>query len=283
MQGREAGQEGVRRAEDYIGAAFARFGLDSLPGYDRFHVDLTLYADDFDRSATVLRLDAADEVHTGVPGIDFRPFGFSGEGSVEAEVVFVGYGITAPEHEYDDYAGLDAEGKIVLVLRHEPGETDPSSSFDGTAQTNHAQFAVKADPAGDDLRIGGRLRLEPTPGTATANGSSDERFLAVHVTRDMVQRMVEPSGLTLEAMQTGVDAGRRPAEFDTTITWGATRARAIRSSTAPTTTPRERRACWRWPEHSLPATHGRAAASCSSPSPPRKKACSGRGLWSNRV
>ena len=40
------------------------------------------------------------------------------------KVVFAGYGITAPEYGYDDYAGIDVKGKIVLVLRHEPQEYD---------------------------------------------------------------------------------------------------------------------------------------------------------------
>jgi hypothetical protein len=233
MQGREAGQDGARRAEDYIGAAFARFGLEPLPGRDRFHIDLTLYADDYDRSATALRLGGATDGYTAKAGIDFRPFDFSGEGSVEAEVVFVGYGITAPEHGYDDYAGLDVEGKIVLVLRHEPGEADPASSFDGTSNTIHAEFAVKADrakehgargmllvtdplnhPGGDDLRVGGRLRLDPESRSDSDAAEVDKGILAVHVARDTARRMVEPAGLTLEMMQAGIDSGRPPAEFD---------------------------------------------------------------------
>ena len=42
--------------------------------------------------------------------------------TVSASVVFVGYGVTAPEHDYDDYSGIDVEGKIVMVLRYVPGQ-----------------------------------------------------------------------------------------------------------------------------------------------------------------
>ena len=53
-------------------------------------------------------------------GSDYTVFHYSGFADVTAEVVFVGYGITAPELDYDDYAGIDVTGKIVLCLRHGP-------------------------------------------------------------------------------------------------------------------------------------------------------------------
>lgn len=53
-------------------------------------------------------------------GSDYAVFSYSGSGDVTAEVVFVGYGITAPELNYDDYAGIDVTGKIVLCFRHGP-------------------------------------------------------------------------------------------------------------------------------------------------------------------
>ena len=54
------------------------------------------------------------------------------------DVVFGGYGITAPEFGYDDYAGVDVRGKAVLVFDHEPREDDPDAPFHGTGFTLHA-------------------------------------------------------------------------------------------------------------------------------------------------
>jgi hypothetical protein len=65
----------------------------------------------------------------------FQPFGLSGNGSAKGPLVFAGYGIRSEEHGYDDYAGLDVRGKVVLILRHEPQEKDPQSKFDGTGWT----------------------------------------------------------------------------------------------------------------------------------------------------
>ncbi|MEZ5400754.1 MAG: M20/M25/M40 family metallo-hydrolase [Bryobacteraceae bacterium] len=61
----------------------------------------------------------------------------------EAPVVFAGYGITAPEYGYDDYAGLDVKGKIVIVLDREPGEPDRKSPFLGRGLTVHSASRIK--------------------------------------------------------------------------------------------------------------------------------------------
>ena len=61
---------------------------------------------------------------------EFLPGGTSGSGEVTAEVVYVGYGVTAPELAYDDYAGVDVKGKIVLMDPEVPmGASDASDAF----------------------------------------------------------------------------------------------------------------------------------------------------------
>lgn len=75
---------------------------------------------------------------------DFIPFNFSSSGTVSGEVVFAGYGITAKEYNYDDYEGLDVQGKIVLVLRYEPQIYDDKSVFAGKVYTRHSQLDAKA-------------------------------------------------------------------------------------------------------------------------------------------
>lgn len=57
---------------------------------------------------------------------------------LEAPMVFAGFGITAPELGYDDYAGIDVQGKVVLLFDHEPQESDPKSIFNGTGFTLYA-------------------------------------------------------------------------------------------------------------------------------------------------
>jgi hypothetical protein len=79
-----------------------------------------------------------------VLGTDWLPFGFSDDGSVDAELVFAGYGITAPELGYDDYAGLDVNGKVVLVAQDFPREHDPASPFRDPRAYRHGEWRTKA-------------------------------------------------------------------------------------------------------------------------------------------
>lgn len=74
---------------------------------------------------------------------DYLPVIISAEKEVKAPLAFAGYGITAPEHKYDDYKNIDARGKIVLVMRHEPGENDPDSAFEGRRLSKHGTLLSK--------------------------------------------------------------------------------------------------------------------------------------------
>ncbi|MDP7655151.1 MAG: M28 family peptidase, partial [Roseibacillus sp.] len=77
------------------------------------------------------------------PGEDYIPLTTGPENRVEGPLVFVGFGITAPELEYDDYGDLDVEGKIVVVFEHEPQERIEGSRFAGNELTPYASALYK--------------------------------------------------------------------------------------------------------------------------------------------
>ena len=80
-------------------------------------------------------------------GLDFQPLAAGGSATFKnVPLVFVGYGITAPEKHWDDYAGVDVEGKAVIVLRHQPRWGDPHSPF-GQEASRHALFRAKISNA----------------------------------------------------------------------------------------------------------------------------------------
>ncbi len=81
--------------------------------------------------------------------VDWLPFTFSDDGKVEGEIVFAGYGITAPEIGYDDYAGLDVKGKVVLVAQDFPGEQDPKSPFRDPKNYRYGEWRYKVTNARD--------------------------------------------------------------------------------------------------------------------------------------
>jgi Zn-dependent M28 family amino/carboxypeptidase len=139
MKGRLTDTDENRATADYIRSRFERAGLKPAAGNSFFqNYDLmtsTIAAEGNaieigqpDRSSRHLRL-----------GTDFYPHRFSASGQASAGVTFVGFGISAPQLQYDDYANRTSiAGRIALVLDHEPGERDPNSPFDGV---------VTAEPA----------------------------------------------------------------------------------------------------------------------------------------
>ena len=224
FNGRDTGSAELARAAQYLADHLSACGLQPMPGDTDLFAEYTLYRTGYDPSGTSLSLVAGDAVPATL-GADWRPFPFSDPGTAEAEVVFAGYGITAPEHGHDDYEGLDVEGKIVLVLRHEPGEDDPESPFDGTSSSEHATFLSKAmnaaehgavgyllvtdplhHPASDDLRAGGTLRLEP-PEATEAGASEGPLFRAAHISRAAAEALVVGSGKSLTELQSALEAG----------------------------------------------------------------------------
>lgn len=240
LAGRMTGEPGTRMAEEYIAGQFEEFELSPLPGEDDFFLDFDLFEYGYDPEKTYLEADAEGVVHRARPGVDFKPFFFTDTGQAEAPVVFAGYGITASEHSYDDYEGLDVSGKIVFLLRHEPGKKDPESPFYGSRYTRHAYFITKArnaarngavgmilvtdpnfsgvkEPAGvDDFRLFGEIRLEPS-GPGGRRGTSTQTvdsFLALHISRELAEALIAPSGWTLKSLQDAVDGGDKPVDMN---------------------------------------------------------------------
>src|SRR6266446_10272535 len=128
LKGRGDGSPELDRAADYIAEQFRLAGL-SPAG------DANTYFQGFDITTGAV-LGAKNEFSVGDAKLrmndDFVPINFSSTAEVEGPLVFAGYGITAPEYKYDDYSGIDATNKIVVVLGHEPQEVDPNSIFAGT-------------------------------------------------------------------------------------------------------------------------------------------------------
>lgn len=81
--------------------------------------------------------------------------------NIDAEAVFVGHGISAPEFQWDDYKGVDVRGKVVILFTNEPTSTDPKF-FDGRALTYYGRWTYKYEEATRRGAIG-TIILHTTP------------------------------------------------------------------------------------------------------------------------
>ncbi|MFZ4383197.1 MAG: peptidase M28, partial [Sandarakinorhabdus sp.] len=146
MQGRMSLQPGDEAAIQWVAAEFAKAGLTPAAtdarGAASFlqPVPLLEYRPNSAANSITLQTGTTTQIWK------FPDFtgGYKNDLDLSAPLVFAGYGITAPGIGYDDYQGLDARGKIVVVIEHEPQENDPKSRFGGTGNTRHATNRVKA-------------------------------------------------------------------------------------------------------------------------------------------
>ena len=140
LEGRLSLQHGSEIAIQWIASEFAKAGLKPLVG-DSYLQPVPLIEFSADRALTTLTL--ARDGHREVFQAPDAMATFAHEVAVSGRVVFAGFGITAPELNYDDYAGIDARGKIVLIFNHEPQEADPDSVFNGIGNTRYANNNYK--------------------------------------------------------------------------------------------------------------------------------------------
>lgn len=140
--GRGTLEPGLDKAADYIAKEFTRIGLQPVLSNTTFKAPFTMYKGGYGESTSLSLTNEKSEKQ--LPADQWTVFNFSDEGTVRGEVVFAGYGITAPEYKWDDYANLDVQDKLVLVLRREPDAENPSSVFNGTESTEHGYFRTKA-------------------------------------------------------------------------------------------------------------------------------------------
>jgi Peptidase family M28/PA domain len=146
-------------AARYIAADFRKTGL-AAANDGSYLQEFPLIAFRSDAEKRGLVLTRKGETKSWRAGADFTG-SFYREVGIKAPVVFVGFGITAPEYHYDDYAGVDATGKIVLMFDHEPEEDDPRSIWNGTGQTLHAGRWTKVNNARRHGAIGVLIASEP--------------------------------------------------------------------------------------------------------------------------
>jgi aminopeptidase YwaD len=119
MQGRKSGQPGAALAEEYIASKFKEWGLEPAGDNGTYFENFTIEHRNISQGVK-LEIIAENAKRDFYYGEDWRVQRYSGSGNFSAELVFVGYGINAPEKEYDDYAGVDVKGKIVLFSTATP-------------------------------------------------------------------------------------------------------------------------------------------------------------------
>ncbi|MGF1462712.1 MAG: M28 family metallopeptidase [Maricaulaceae bacterium] len=166
MQGRAPGTAGGRRASAWIAEEMARVGLEPVTRDGLFQavpiVEATL--NETASGLLVRGPDGERALTLGEEAVIWTKRVQSDTGFEAADVVFVGYGAVAPEYDWNDYAGLDVRGKLVVMLVNDPGFAKPDEDrFTGPAMTYYGRWTYKFEEAARQGAAGALVIHETAP------------------------------------------------------------------------------------------------------------------------
>jgi hypothetical protein len=210
--GRLTGHEGYSRAARWAAARFKEWGLkplDSATGY------LQPYPSPYtiiDQASMVLHLPAGSgpegqltykTVELG-PEKDFLPLLYSDSGRLTADLVFVGWGISAPELNYDDYAGVEVKDKFVLCFRGTPDRS--RAEFQ-----HHDEHRTRMKLAKDRGALG-LIYIYPTA-QANPNGDWLKGFMPGMITEKVADQIFQEIKTTTSDLKKALQTYKRPISF----------------------------------------------------------------------
>ncbi len=223
LQGRLSLTTGDEKAIQWIADQFKEAGLTpAAPNYLQ-PVALIEYIPDSKKNYIALERDGKT-TRWKKPDISMQ---FPENIHLTGDVVFAGYGITAPKLNYDDYKNIDVRGKIVLVFEHEPQETNSASVFNGIANTIYATPRLKVLNAQQHGAIAVIIAPEPNrkhPSNLerfklyTALNSElpsqglvqDDATIPYVSVTDEIAKKIAGNQISLSALQTAIDTDFKP-------------------------------------------------------------------------
>jgi Zn-dependent M28 family amino/carboxypeptidase len=218
MEGRGAGTKGLARAEHLIEKRYKELHLDpaGVHGYAQPFPVITGARLKSDNRCSVHAVDSKTDLKIEH---DFVPFSFSSSGQVEAPVIFAGYGATADEFHYDDYAGLDVKDKIVVVLRYEPAGFAEKSGNHGLTQ--HSQLITKAINARNHgakavVVLNGKLgdgEEDLLTRFGSVSGPENVGLVMVQVKNASAESWFQSAGKSLKDVQDQINSSSKPNSF----------------------------------------------------------------------
>ena len=151
LEGRGVETKGLNKAADFIRSEFERLGIKAQ--FQKFQVPISPELGPPKTNRLALENKTNKKKPTKIElklGKQFYPLAIGANAEVKnASLVLVGYGITAKAQKYDDYAGVDVKGKVVLMIRRVPQQGNPHAKFraSGRRPSRHALFNTKVDNA----------------------------------------------------------------------------------------------------------------------------------------
>ena len=212
--GRLTGTEGYDVSAVWVASNFKKWGIapagDSSTYLQAFPIPYTLVFEDCEVSLHVPYKDTSIKKYYHYFD-EFIPGSTSGSGEVTAEVIYVGYGITAPELDYDEYEGVDVKGKIVLMEREVPvSPRDDPELFKKWRPYSFHQYKLE-----NAVAHGAKGMIYNYGPIGNPNNSYDAGFIYSHVGDVVVADVFAGTGYEHEKVVEKIEEALRPHSFST--------------------------------------------------------------------
>ncbi len=215
LKGRDTGTEECLKAARYIENEFKKYGL--LPFFDESYLQEFPFISSIqltDNNALAITLPNTEL--NPVLHKDYITVPFSGNADVDAEIVFAGFGISAPELEYDDYENLDVEGKVVVVLRNHPDQDNPHSEFDKFSPLRKKSSVARDKGAVGIIFVNGYEEFKQGDDLVDFTydrGGAVTGFAIANVKREIIEDIFNSKGMSFKTHNENIIAEKKPASF----------------------------------------------------------------------
>jgi aminopeptidase YwaD len=217
MLGRKSGELGGRMTAEYIVSKLKEWGLEPAGTNGSFYQDLTIEYNEPEKGAA-LEILASGKKREFVYGEDWRQQRYSGSGHFAGDIVFIGYGISAPQKEYDDYSGVDVKGKLVLFSTDSPRLLEEKLS-------EEAQFQNRIKAAQEHGALGVLTFRSETQTTGYFGGfrgglkkeTYRPDFVIVSLENKVVEFIFKHLKTELRYLFQQIETTSKPQSFDTAV------------------------------------------------------------------
>lgn len=215
LEGRYTGSKGEKLAADYIENQFKSYGL--KPAFANSYIQTFSFIEKVEMTGdNSITLKSGGKSKKLELKNEFMTAAFSGSSKISGELVFAGYGISAPKLNYDDYAGLDVKGKIVVVLRGQPEYDKNGSQFEMFAALRQKASIAKEKGAAGIIFFNGYLPKNDQDKLPEFNYDQSpllKDFGAIQVKRTFIDGLFKDEGLNLSDYQDKISKEKKPASF----------------------------------------------------------------------
>ena len=222
LEGRGTGQRGGDIAAQFIATQFALYGLKPAGDNGTYLQKVPMVGITPSPDTTFFLVPASGSRMTLKVLEDYVSYDQTQQpqSEVDAPIVFVGYGIHAPEYNWDDYKNTDVKGKVLLMMVNEPASDDPKF-FKGKALTYYGRWTYKYEEAARRGAVGVLLihqtEMASYPWEVVRNSNSGEKSYlklddapklkaAAWIQLDVARKLASSSGLNLEKIMSDAQA-----------------------------------------------------------------------------